>query len=37
MVRDVEDLFAQQGVIVSYETIRQWFRNSGKAYASELK
>ena len=24
--RDVEDLLAERGIIVSYETIRQWLR-----------
>ncbi len=27
--RDVEDLLAERGVIVSYETIRQWSRKFG--------
>jgi putative transposase len=29
--RDVEDLLAQRGVIVSYETIRQWSWKFGAA------
>jgi putative transposase len=35
--RDVEDLLAERGVIVSYETIRQWSRKFGAAYARKLK
>ena len=32
--RDVEDLLAERGIIVSYETVRQW---CGKFYARQLK
>ena len=35
--RDVEDLLAQRGVIVSYETIRAWCRKFGPDYAPNLK
>ncbi len=35
--RDVEDLLAKRGVIVSYETIRQWSRKFGAQYARKLK
>ena len=35
--RDVEDLLAKRGVIVSYETIRQWSRKFGVEYARKLK
>jgi putative transposase len=35
--RDVEDLLAERGVIVSYETIRQWSRKFGAEYARKLK
>ncbi len=35
--RDVEDLLAERGVIVSYETIRQWSRKFGVDYARKLK
>ena len=31
--RDVEDLLAERGVIVSYETVRQWSRKFGAQYA----
>ena len=36
-LRDVEDLLAERGVIVSYETIRQWSRKFGAEYARKLK
>ncbi len=35
--RDVEDLLAQRGVVVSYETIRQWCGKFGPGYAAKLK
>jgi putative transposase len=35
--RDVEDLFAERGIIVSYETIRIWCRKFGPDYARNLK
>ncbi len=35
--RDVEDLLAQRGVRVSYETIRQWCHTFGPAYAKTLR
>ena len=35
--RDVEDLLAQRGIIVSYETIRQWCRKFGVEYARKLR
>lgn len=35
--RDVEELFAQRRVVVSYETIRQWCLNFGQSYAHELR
>lgn len=28
--RDVEDLLAQRGITVTYETIRQWYRTFGR-------
>jgi putative transposase len=34
--RDVEDLLAQRGVVVSYETIRQWCEKFGPDYAAKL-
>ncbi len=35
--RDVEELLAKRGIIVSYETIRQWCRKFGPVYARRLK
>ncbi len=35
--RDVEDLLAQRGITVSYETIRQWCRKFATEYARKLK
>jgi putative transposase len=35
--RDVEELLAKRGIIVSYETIRQWCRKFGPEYARDLK
>jgi putative transposase len=35
--RDTEDLLAQRGIVVSYETIRQWCRTFGPAYARMLR
>ena len=30
--RDIEELFAARGVVVSYETIRQWCKKYGSIY-----
>src|SRR5215475_6638300 len=35
--RDVEDLLAERGIIVSYETVRQWCQKFGPDYALKLK
>jgi transposase-like protein len=35
--RGVEDLLAERGIIVSYETIRQWCEKFGLHYARRLK
>ena len=35
--RDVEDLLAERGLDVSYETIRRWVLKFGPAYAQELR
>src|SRR5262249_55609870 len=35
--RDVEDLLAERGITVSYETIRQWCRKFGTEYARVLR
>ena len=35
--RDVEDLLAQRGVTITYETIRQWCQTFGRSYARRLR
>jgi len=35
--RDVEELLAKRGIIVTYETVRQWCRKLGPEYARKLK
>jgi len=35
--RDVEDLLAERGIDVSYETIRRWAEKFGKSYAQSLR
>src|SRR5215212_9199516 len=35
--RDVEDLLAERGLDVSYETIRRWVLKFGPAYARNLR
>jgi transposase-like protein len=35
--RDVEELLAERGLDVSYETIRRWVRKFGPAYARNLR
>jgi len=35
--RDVEDLLAERGIIVSYQTIRSWCNKFGPAYARSIK
>ena len=35
--RDAEDLLAQRGVTVTYETIRQWCQRLGPVYARQLR
>ncbi len=34
--RDVEELLAERGVVLTYETVRQWCRKFGQAYANDL-
>src|SRR6201993_1143883 len=34
--RDVEELLAQRGIVVTYETVRQWCLPFGQTYANEL-
>jgi putative transposase len=35
--RDVEEIMAQRGIVLTYETIRQWCLKFGQSYANELK
>ncbi len=35
--RDVEGLLAARGVIITYETVRQWCRTFGQQYANTLR
>src|SRR3954451_21094289 len=35
--RDVEELLAERGVILTYETVRQWCRKFGQQYANRLR
>jgi putative transposase len=35
--RDIEEIMAERGVIVTYETIRQWCLKFGQTYANALK
>tara|TARA_R110002126_G_scaffold165653_2_gene313495 strand:+ start:2299 stop:2814 length:516 start_codon:yes stop_codon:yes gene_type:complete len=36
-LRDVEDLLAERGIIVSYETIRKWVSKFGRQYANAIR
>src|SRR6202453_1501268 len=36
-LRDVEDLLAERGIIVSYETVRRWVNHFGPRFAAELR
>ena len=35
--RDIEELLAARGIVVSYETIRQWCKKYGAIYCNKLK
>ena len=35
--RDVEDLLAERGIDVSYETVRRWVRKFGPVFARRLR
>jgi putative transposase len=35
--RDVEDLLAERGIAVSYETVRRWVNHFGPMIAAELR
>ena len=36
-LRDVEELLAERGVAVTYETLGQWVRKFGPVFAQELR
>ncbi len=35
--RDIEELLAERGVVVTYESIRQWCLKFGQVYANGLR
>ena len=35
--RDVEEIMAERGIALTYETVRQWCQKFGQTYANELK
>ena len=35
--REVEELLYERGVVVTYETVRQWCRKFGQNYANQLR
>src|SRR4051812_11537790 len=35
--RDIEELLAQRGIVVTSETVRQWCLTFGQTYANELR
>ena len=36
-LRDVEDLLAERGIMVSYETVRRWVNHFGPLIAADLR
>jgi len=36
-LRDVEEMMLQRGIVVSYETVRQWCAKFGQSYANDLR
>ena len=36
-LRDVEDLLAERGIVVSYETIRDWVNRFGRQFAAKVR
>lgn len=36
-LRDVSEMLAKRGIMVTYETIREWGNKFGRAYANEIK
>ncbi len=35
--RDIEELLAERGIVLTYETVRQWCLKLGRTYANELR
>ena len=35
--RDVEEMMAQRGVVLTYEAVRSWYRTFGQAYSDRLR
>jgi len=35
--RDIEELFAARGIILTYETVRQWCLKFGQPFANEIR
>ena len=35
--RDVEEIMAARGILLTYETVRQWCLKFGQTYANELR
>jgi putative transposase len=35
--RDIEEIMAAQGIVLTYETIRQWCQKFGQIYANRLR
>jgi putative transposase len=35
--RDVEELMAERGILLTYEAVRYWCRKFGQAYANQLR
>ena len=35
--RDIEELLAARGIVVTYETIRQWCLKFGQSFANEVR
>jgi putative transposase len=37
IIRDVEDLLAERGILVSYESVRHWVNHFGPMIAADLR
>ncbi|MFQ3194876.1 MAG: putative transposase [Colwellia sp.] len=35
--RDIEELLAARGIVVTYETIRKWCKKHGNLYCNQIK